>query len=75
MLFLPRALTAQDVPEAGALLPVVDGRDTLGTIVVSVTDAVFDDNDPEHLRIAREIETRLVAQDLLPTWAQMVRQV
>jgi hypothetical protein len=73
MLYLPRVFTAQELPEAQALLPVLDGKQRLGTIIVSVTDAVFDDNKPEHLQIAREIETRLVSNDWLPTWAQMVR--
>lgn len=73
MLFLPRVFTAQELPEARALLPVFDGKARLGTIIVSVTDAVFDDNNPEHLQIARAIETRLVSNDWLPTWAQMVR--
>lgn len=75
MLYLPRVLTVQDVPEARALLAVVDGKVRLGTIIVSVTDAVFDLNNLAHLKIARDIETRLVSQDMLPTWTQMVRQL
>lgn len=74
MCYLPRVLTAQDVPEAHAVLPVVDGSKTqLGTILVSVTDGVFDYRNPEHLKIAQAIETRLVSNDWLPTWAQMMR--
>ncbi len=73
MLYLPHVFTTQELPEAQALLPVFDGKERLGTIIVSVTDAVFDDNNPEHLQIAREIETRLVSNDWLPTWAQMMR--
>lgn len=73
MLYLPREFTVQDVPEARALLPVVDGKNRLGTIIVSVIDAVFDDLNPEHLKTARDIETRLVSNDWLPTWAQMMR--
>ncbi len=75
MLYLPCVFTTQELPEARALLPVFDGKERLGTIIVSVTDAVFDDNDPEHLQIARDIETRLVSNDWLPTWAQMTKPV
>ena len=75
MLYLPRVFTTQELPEARALLPVVEGKQRLGTIIVSVTGAVFDDNNPEHLQIAREIETRLVSNDWLPTWTQLVRTV
>lgn len=75
MLYLPRVFTAQELPEARALVPVFDGKERLGTIIVSVTDAVFDDNNAEHLQIARDIETRLVSNDWLPTWTQLVRTV
>jgi Immunity protein 52 len=73
MLYLPRVLTVQDVPEARALLPVMKDKQQLGTIIVSVTDAVFDYRNPEHLKVAQAIETRLVSNDWLPTWAQMTR--
>ncbi len=73
MIYLPRVLTVQDVPEAGALIAVVKDKRQLGTIVVSVTNAIFDHRDPEHLKVALAIETRLVSQDMLPTWAQMTR--
>lgn len=73
MLYLPRILTVQDVPEAGALIPVMKDKKQLGTVIVSVTDAVFNHRDPEHLKLAQAIETRLVSQDMLPTWAQMTR--
>lgn len=73
MLYLPRVFTAAEVPEARALVPVEkDGR-RIGTILVSVTDAVFSAKNDEHVRVARDIETRLVANDWLPTWAQMMR--
>jgi Immunity protein 52 len=74
MLYLPRTLTPQDVPEARALLPVMKEKKQLGTIIVSVTDGVFDYRNAEHLKIAQDIETRLVSQDMLSTWAQMVRE-
>jgi hypothetical protein len=72
MLYLPHVLTEQDVPEAGALIPVDKNGQRIGTIVVSVTDAVFDDRNPDHLRRAQAIEVRLVSLDLLPTYDQQI---
>lgn len=72
MLYLPRVLTSQQLPEARALMPVQgeDGKQ-VGTIVVSVTDAPFSDADPVHVKIANAIEIRLVDQDLLPRYADL----
>lgn len=76
MLYLPRVLTVQQVPEARALVPVM-GRDAkgkerqVGTIIVSVTDEPFSDENPEHVKIANAIEIRLVDQDLLPRFADL----
>ncbi len=76
MLYLPRVLTVQQVPEARALVPVM-GKDEkrkdkqLGTIIVSVTEEPFSDENPEHVKIANDIETRLVDQDLLPRFADL----
>lgn len=73
MLYLPQVFTQRDIPEARALIPVVkDGRQ-IGTILVSVVDAVFSAKNDEHVRAAQAIETRLVSNDWLPTWADMVR--
>ena len=71
MLYLPRVFTAKELPEARALLPVMADGKQLGTVIVSVTDAVFSAANPEHVSAAREIETRLVSNDWLPTWADM----
>jgi Immunity protein 52 len=76
MLYLPRVLTQQQVPEARALVPVelpdAEGRpQRVGTIIVSVTDEVFTDLNPEHVKIANAIEVRLVDQDLLPRFEEM----
>ena len=76
MLYLPRVLTAQQVPEARALVPVMGksatGKDEQrGTIIVSVTDEPFSDENPEHVRNANAIEIRLVDQDLLPRYADL----
>lgn len=76
MLYLPRLLTVQQVPEARALVPVMGkdekGKDKqIGTIIVSITDAAFSDENPEHVKIANAIEIRLVDQDLLPRYADI----
>lgn len=76
MLYLPRALTTHQVSEARALLPVMgkgqNGQDMqTGTILVSVTDEPFSDENPEHVKIANAIEIRLVDQDLLPRFADL----
>ncbi|MBF3412661.1 immunity 52 family protein [Burkholderia pseudomallei] len=72
MLYLPKIITVQQVPEARTLIPVRDasGKQT-GTIIVSVTDAVFSADNPEHVEIANRIEIRLVDQDLLPRYADL----
>lgn len=73
MLYLPRMLTVQQVPEARALVPAMseDGKKQIGTIIVSVTDEPFSDENPEHVKIANAIEIRLVDQDLLPRYADL----
>lgn len=78
MLYLPRVLTPQQVPEARALVPVIandDGEKSkpvqIGTIIVSVTAEPFSDENPEHVKIANAIEIRLVDQDLLPRYAEL----
>ena len=76
MLYLPQVLVAQQVPEARALLPVIGqdekGKDMqIGTIVVSVTDEPFSDENPEHVKIANAIEIRMVDQDLLPRFTDL----
>jgi hypothetical protein len=38
-------------------------------IIVSVTDAVFSLDNPEHVEIADRIKIRLVDQDLLPAYS------
>lgn len=74
MLYLPRVFTSKDLPEARALVPVMDSQNQqIGTIIVSVVDAVFSARNNEHVRVARELETRLVSNDWLPTWADMIR--
>jgi hypothetical protein len=71
MLYLPHALTAAQVPEARALIPVMRDSQQQGTIIVSVTDAVFDVNNPAHVKAANDIEIRLADQDLLPRFVDL----
>ncbi|KKB60971.1 LysR family transcriptional regulator [Robbsia andropogonis] len=72
MLYVPRIITTQQVPEARALIPVPEaGSKQTGTIIVSVTDAVFSVDNPEHVEIANRIEIRLVDQDLLPCYSDI----
>jgi hypothetical protein len=72
MLYLPKTITVQQIPEARALIPVPGpGKQQTGTIIVSVTDTVFSVDNPEHVEIANRIEIRLVDQDLLPAYAEL----
>jgi hypothetical protein len=72
MIYLPKVLTTQQVPEARMLVPVKGtGKQQLGTIIVSVTDEPFSIDNPAHLKIANDIEVRLVDQDLLPRYADL----
>lgn len=71
MLYLPHALAAAQVPEARALIPVMRDGQQQGTIIVSVTDEVFDVNNPAHVKAANDIEIRLADQDLLPRFVDL----
>ncbi|QBL81418.1 immunity 52 family protein [Burkholderia pseudomallei] len=71
MLYLPKVITQQQVPEARALIPVPAKGKQTGTIIVSVTDAPFSVDNPEHVAIANRIEIRLVDQDLLPAYVDI----
>lgn len=73
MLYFPRVFTQAELPEAHALMPVLKNEMQVGTIILSVTDAVFSAKKDEHVRVLLAIETRLVRNDWLPTWAQMMR--
>ncbi|WP_321865380.1 immunity 52 family protein [Paraburkholderia tropica] len=71
MLYLPKVITAQQVPEAHAMIPVPEsGKRQTGTIIVSVADAVFSVDNPEHIEVANRVEIRLVDQDLLPAYSE-----
>lgn len=66
MLYLDKVITLRQVPEARALVPVMDGKQQIGTIIVSEIDGPFSDANPEHVRVANQIEVRLADLDLLP---------
>jgi len=69
MLYLPVSLTTKEIPEARALIPIAgESKKQQGTIIVSVTDGPFSDDNPEHIKIANAIEVRLADQDLLPQY-------
>jgi len=73
MIYLPFEVNAKQVPEAAHVIPITDGKGKKpqGTLIVTVTDR-FDVTDPEHVKKANAIETRLVDQDLLPTLREFV---
>ena len=66
MLYLPQAIPREQLPEAAELVPVMEGDEQMGTIIVSVADNVFSVDNPDHVSIANAIEIRLADQDLLP---------
>jgi hypothetical protein len=76
MLYLPRVISIQQVPEARELVPVM-GEDEkgqqrqTGTIIVSVSDAPFSCDNVEHVKVANSIEIRLADQDLLPRFTDL----
>ncbi|MBU9426419.1 immunity 52 family protein [Burkholderia gladioli] len=72
MLYLPKVVTTQQVPEAQALIPIpgAEGKQR-GTVIVSVIDAVFSVDNPDHVDVANRIEIRLVDQDLLPRYSDI----
>jgi hypothetical protein len=77
MLYLPRVITAQQVPEARALIPIMDSADKKkqkGTVIVSVTDGYFDASKSELVEIVDSIDRRMVDQDLLPLYADFVQK-
>ncbi len=72
MIYLPFEISAKQIPEAAQIIPIFGhGKEVRGTIIVSTTDA-FDVKNPEHIKRANAIETRLVDQDLLPTIIDLV---
>ena len=73
MLYLPFIIGAHQVPEAADIIKVMDekGKKQQGSLIVTVAET-FDVQNPEHIKKANAIETRLVDQDLLPTNSEFV---
>lgn len=73
MLYLPFAIDAHQVPEAADVIKVMDekGKNRQGSLILTVAET-FDVQNPEHIKKANAIETRLVDQDLLPTNSEFV---
>lgn len=71
MLYLPHTLTPAQVPEARVLIPVMREDKQQGTIIVSVTDDVFDVSNRAHVKVANDIEIRLADLDLLPRFVDL----
>ncbi|MDR6504082.1 hypothetical protein J2785_007276 [Burkholderia ambifaria] len=73
MIYLPVELTAQQIPEAQEIVPVLsaDWKRRLGTILVSIKDEVFSVDNEEHLAVAHNIEARLISMDLLPLLSEI----
>jgi hypothetical protein len=71
MLYLPTALSVHQVPEAHERVPAVEMNSSgtarqIGTVIVSIDDGPFSEENPEHVKRAHDIEIRLAGQDLLP---------
>ena len=73
MIYLPFEISTRQVPEAAEIIPIMsaDGKKHQGSLIISTTDT-FDVDNPEHVKKANAIETRLVDQDLLPTMREFV---
>lgn len=71
MLYLPRVLTAPQLPEAPALIPVIDGEHQRGTIIASVVDEPFSATNSVHLKIANAVETSMADRGLLPLFTDL----
>ncbi|WP_256972063.1 immunity 52 family protein [Paraburkholderia caledonica] len=69
---MPRVFTAQQVAEARDLIRVLDGKQRIGALIVSVVDEpFFSASNREHVKVANAIEERLVDQDLLPLFTEL----
>ncbi|VFR43453.1 Phage protein [plant metagenome] len=69
---MPRIITAEQVPEAEALIPLpAPGKKQTGTLIVSVANEVFSLDNPRHIEVANQIELRLVDQDLIERYEDM----
>nr|WP_297354506.1 Imm52 family immunity protein [uncultured Caldimonas sp.] len=68
MVYLPFAIKRDQVPEAAEVIPILgDDKKQKGAIVVS-TRETFDVQNKAHIKLANDLEIRLVDQDLLPSY-------
>lgn len=65
MLYIPNIVLANLLPQAAKVIPVIDGEEQKGTIVVSTED-IFDGSNKEHIGKANDLEIRLLDLGLLP---------
>jgi len=63
ILFFPVAIEPRQVPKAMHVLSRSTNDGRAGTLIASVEE-IFDIANPDHVRIANDIEIRLVNQDL-----------
>lgn len=68
MIYLPLTLAEIQVPEAHEVVPVMDGKERIGTILVTVTAEPFAAKNKEHVAAANALEVRLVDLDVLPLY-------
>ena len=71
MLYLPREISQDQVPEAHMLCYVTDGNGHKGTIIISEIDGAFDADNPDHVRATNKIEIRLADKGFLPKYAEL----
>jgi hypothetical protein len=65
MLYIPHIVLPHLLPQAAKVIPVIDGEEQKGTIVVSTED-IFDGSNKEHIGKANDLEIRLLDLGLLP---------
>jgi hypothetical protein len=66
ILYLPQVIPEGALPDSAGIFPVTRAETQLGTLIVSVCDALFDVRNPAHIQAANSIEVSLADRDLLP---------
>ncbi|ENG4208694.1 immunity 52 family protein [Salmonella enterica subsp. enterica] len=70
MLYSPSIILPELIPQAAKVIPVIDGENRKGTIVVS-TEEFFDGSKKEHIIRSNNLEIRLLDLGLLPLLAEI----
>lgn len=70
MLYIPRVVLPDLIPEAAKLVPVIEDGKQKGTIIVS-TEEIFDGSNKEHIAKANDIEIKLLDLGLLPLMTEL----